>query len=269
MTGIPLVSSLVSRGFLMLARTRAALGVVGAATMLGFTATSARAQTPTAAQVIDKYITAIGGREAISALKSMHQMGTMEMPAMGLSMEMDVSAAAPNKRAMKMSIPGMGEMVQGFDGTTAWASDPMQGPRVLKDKELATMMESADFTSEMLKDASKFKSIEVVGQEAFEGTPAWKLKFTRPSGNITTEFYAIDTGLLIGQIATQSTPQGEIEARTVLGAYQQFGPIKQPTKINMSAGPQQMSMTTKSITFNDVADSAFALPEAIKALVKP
>jgi hypothetical protein len=145
----------------------------------------------------------------------------------------------------------------------------MQGPRVLKDKELAAVLETADFTAEMLKDASKYKSIEVVGQEAFEGTAAWKLKFTRPSGNTITEFYAIDTGLLIGQIASQVTPQGEIEARTVMSAYQQFGPIKQPTKINVSAGPQQMSMTTKSITFNDVPDGAFALPDAIKALVKP
>lgn len=252
----------------MRARTRAVLAFLGSATMLGL-APSVRAQTPTAAQIIDKYVVAIGGKDAISALKSMRQMGTMEMPAMGLTMDMDVSAAAPNKRAMKMSIPGMGEMVQGFDGTTAWASDPMQGPRVLKDKELTAVLETADFTAEMLKDASKYKSIEVLGQEAFEGTPAWKLKFTRPSGNTITEFYAIDSGLLIGQIASQVTPQGEIEARTVMSEYQQFGPIKQPSKISVSAGPQQMSMTTKSITFNDVPDAAFALPDAIKALVKP
>jgi hypothetical protein len=268
MAGVVPVISPVLRGLLMLARSRAALVFVGAATVLGFSST-ARAQAPTAAQIIDKYVMAIGGREAISALKSMRQVGTMEMPAMGLSMDMDVSAASPNKRSMKMSIPGMGEMVQGYDGTTAWANDPMQGPRVLKDKELATVMESADFTAEMLKDASKFKSIEVVGQEAFEGTPSWKVKFTRPSGNVITEFYAIDSGLLIGQIASQTTPQGEIEARTVMSAYQQFGPIKQPTKISVSAGPQQMQMTTKTITFNDVPDTAFALPEAIKALVKP
>jgi hypothetical protein len=255
----------------MLARSRAvraALFALGTATVFG-AAPLAHAQAPSAAQVIDKYLLAIGGKDAIAALKSMRQVGTMEMPAMGMSMEMDVAVAAPNKRAMKMSIPGMGEMVQGYDGTTAWANDPMQGPRVLKDKELAQVMESSDFVAEMLKDASKYKSIEVLGQEAFEGTSAWKLKFTRPSGNATTEYYAVDTGLLIGQVASQTTPQGEIEARTVMTDYTQFGAIKLPTKIMVSAGPQQMQMTTKTVTFNDVPDGAFALPDAIKTLVKP
>jgi hypothetical protein len=37
----------------------------------------------------------------------------------------------------------------------------------------------------------------------------------------------------------------------------------------VSAGPQQMQMTTKTVTFNDVPDGAFALPDAIKTLVKP
>nr|MCU0635981.1 hypothetical protein [Gemmatimonadaceae bacterium] len=120
-----------------------------------------------------------------------------------------------------------------------------------------------------VKDASKFKSIEVVGQEAFEGQQAWKLKFTRPSGSVSTEFYAVDTGLLLGTVATQASAMGEIEARSVLSDYKAFGAVKMPTKISISAGPQQMTMTTKTVTFDDVPPAAFALPEAIKALVKP
>ncbi|MCU0647713.1 MAG: hypothetical protein MUF00_06940 [Gemmatimonadaceae bacterium] len=232
-------------------------------------ASAAHAQTPTADQIIAKYVDAIGGKSAIVALSSMRQTGTMEMPAMGMSMEMEVAAATPNKRVTKMVIPGMGEMMQGYDGKTAWAMDPMQGPRVLKDKELTQLMEQADFSSEMLKSASNFKAIEVQGQEAFEGQQAWKVKFTRPSGNVTTEFFAVDSGLLLGSVTTQSSPMGELEARSVLSDYKAYGPVKLPGKIAITAGPQQMTMTTKSVTFNDVPDTAFALPEAIKALVKP
>jgi hypothetical protein len=249
-----------------LARRPLAAGLFVACVTL---ARSAAAQTPTAADVIGKYLDAIGGKAALTTLSSMRQVGTMEMPAMGMKLEMDVAAAAPNKRVMKMVLPGMGEMAQGYDGSTAWANDPMQGPRVLKEKELTQVLETADFTAELVKDASRFKSIEVVGREDFEGQPCWKVVFTRPSGNVTTEFYHVESGLLVGSLAKQASAMGEVEARTVVSEYKQFGAVKLPTRLSISAGPQQMTMTTTSVTFNDVPEAAFALPEAIKALVKP
>ena len=42
---------------------------------------------------------------------------------------------APNKMQMMTTIPGVGAIQVGFDGTTGWSVDPMQGPRVLAGKE--------------------------------------------------------------------------------------------------------------------------------------
>jgi hypothetical protein len=82
---------------------------------------------PAASEIIAKYVTAIGGESEIRKITSMKQVGTLNVPAIGLSATMEAYMAAPNKMATKTSIPGMGEMLQGTNGTVAWDVNPMAG----------------------------------------------------------------------------------------------------------------------------------------------
>src|SRR5262249_28345881 len=85
---------------------------------------------PTAEQVVDKYIQAIGGKAAYEKLNTRMEKGTFEFPAMGATGSVEGYSKAPNKNIVVVSIEGVGEFKQGFTGTEAWSLNPMSGMRV-------------------------------------------------------------------------------------------------------------------------------------------
>ena len=48
-----------------------------------------------------------------------------------MSGDLEISQARPNKTMMRINVTGIGQIEQGFDGTTGWSINPMQGPRVM------------------------------------------------------------------------------------------------------------------------------------------
>jgi hypothetical protein len=134
---------------------------------------------PSASDVLAKYVAAIGGKDAIMKITSLKQTSTMQVPAVGLTAEIEAYQAAPNKMATKSTIPGVGEMLQGTDGVVAWDANPMQGPRLLSDKELAQTLEGADFYGNMLYPADRFSTMENLGVADFNGERSYKVKLVR------------------------------------------------------------------------------------------
>ncbi len=225
---------------------------------------------PSAKEVLDRHVTAIGGRDAVMAITSVQQKGTLELAAMGISAELTVVMAKPNKMTTTTSIPGLGEMQQGFNGEIAWDNNPMQGPRIAEGEELANRKEASNFAEGFgIYDAEKFTSMEVVEKTLFAGEEAYKVKMVRKVGPTSNDYFSVATGLRIGQQTSAVTPMGEIEINAVMGDYKQFGPLKIATKMATSQAGNDITMTFTDITFNAVKDDAFALPAAVKALVKP
>lgn len=242
------------------AATKPAAGAKSAAT------TSTTATLPTARQVIDAYVKAIGGREALTARKSVKSTATLEVPAAGIKADIESSTMAPNKMLVKTTMPGLGELMQGFDGTTAWAIDPMQGARVLAGPELEQMKSQADFLSE-LRDPAGFTSMDVVADTTFEGRPAYKLRLVRKTGEEVREFYDKETKLLLGTQNTVQTGMGPIEATTIRQDYKQMGGLLVPSKSVQRANGQEFVITVLSSEANTVDPTVFDLPAQIKALV--
>lgn len=242
-----------------------------ATTALCFSAPAVSAQTlPSAPDVIAKYVAAIGGKDALMQIKSISTSGTLEVPSMGLSAKMEVAMAAPNKVASKTNIPGMGEIVSGFDGTVGWAIDPSAGERLQADKELEQTKENADFYANLLYPADRFASMDVQAVTDFNGEKAYKLKLVRKSsGNEQTMYFSVASGLLLGFESAQVTPMGTVQVTQTVGEYKQFGSIKMATKVEQAMGPTKMILTTTDVKLNEVPAGAFEMPAKVKPLVKP
>lgn len=223
---------------------------------------------PTARQVIDAYIAAIGGRQALMARKSVRSSATLEVPAAGMKAEIVSSSMAPNKMLVKTTMPGLGELMQGFDGTTAWAIDPMQGARVLGGPELEQMKAQADFLAE-LRDAANYTTMEVAADTTFESRPAYKLRLVRKSGDEVREYYDKETKLLLGTQTTVQTGMGPVEATTIRQDYKPMGGLLVPTRSIQRANGQEFVITILSSEANTVDPTVFELPAQIKALVPP
>ena len=224
---------------------------------------------PTAAEIVARYVKAIGGAEAIQKVTSVKQTGTLSMPAMGLGGETEALFLLPNKNATRVSIGGLGEMLVGTDGTVAWSVNPMQGPRLLEDKELASTKETADFVGQMTMPADRFTSVDFVGTADFGGEKTYQLKFvSKATGIVTQRYFSVATGLLRGAESTTETPMGSVSSVSTFSDYKAFGGIMFPTKSETTVGPQAMLMTTTNVEFNTVPAGAIAIPESVKPMIK-
>ena len=147
----------------------------------------ADAALPAAQAVIDRHIEASGGRKALEAINSVALTGTVSIPANGMSGTVEASFARPNKMATRMNLAGIGEVQEGFDGTTAWSISPMTGPMLATGEELAQKAFDADF-DRTLGAAQKYESMKTAEKTSFEGRPAYRLEMTRKGGGTDLEF---------------------------------------------------------------------------------
>ena len=138
---------------------------------------------PSAVEVFARHVQAIGGRDAVMSTSAIKTVGKMEMPAQGISASME-SVSAPNKSAMKLSIPGIGDITNGYDGQVAWEVNPMSGPRIKTEREKATAQEDSDFRASMLFAKERYRSVECVGQADFGGETTWHVKSVLKSGRV-------------------------------------------------------------------------------------
>ena len=222
---------------------------------------------PPAQRILDRYAAAIGGRETIMRHNSYRVRGTFEMPGAGVKGDMDVVHAKPNKMAVKVTIPGMGEIQTGYDGTVGWSVNPMQGPRLLEGKELEQISSEAEFTN-LFRGASNIVSRETVERTEMGGQPCYKVKITWKSGRETFDCYSTETGLLVGTTSTQESPMGSVQVTSLVSDYKDFGGVKYATRMRQQMMGQEQVMTVHSVEFDVVPPSAFEQPPAIQALVK-
>jgi hypothetical protein len=226
-----------------------------------------RDKLPAAREIIDRHIRAVGGRDAILAQTSTHIVGTVSMPAAGLSGKMETFHAKPNRFVQRMSLPGIGDIEEGFDGKVGWTTSPLTGPLLFEGRQLEERAFDADFFEE-LKAPERYASISTVEKTTFDERPAYKVRLVKKGGGEDIEFYDVESGLKIGSIATRESPMGPMQGTTSYGDYKQFGPLRQPTSLKVTTLNVQMVMSIVTLEYGTVDPAVFALPAPIKALVK-
>lgn len=222
---------------------------------------------PSGRDVVNRFIEAMGGRNAILAQSGRHMMGSFSIPAQGIGGALDVYAQPPNKMLVKVSLQGIGEIRTGYDGKTAWAVNPMVGPQVLDSLQLKQLEQQADFYSSLYPE-SQIASLETVGAETFEGVECYNVKVTTTWGETYNEFFDRATGLQLGSRRKQETPMGAMEIVAVSSEWKVVEGVKVPFKsVQRTMGMEQV-ITVDSVNVLAVPDSIFALPPEIQALLK-
>lgn len=224
------------------------------------------AQTPDA--ILARFAKAVDPEGKLATMPGMRSEATMEMPAAGIKASVVAVQRRPNQTAITIDIPGLGQMRQGFDGTIAWATDPMQGPRIMTGSEASSMSDGADFRA-MTRPADLFTSSVLVGEVEIDGEKCVRLKHTWKSGRETTDCYSVASGLIIETLAKQSSPQGELETSQRLSDYRSVGGVMMPFKAVVSVMGMQQIVTTLSVSVSEQDVSLVAAPAEVQALKKP
>jgi hypothetical protein len=220
-----------------------------------------------AREIVDKYVEAIGGRKAILSHSSSHATGTFNVASAGITGTIDIYNAKPARSLVKTTIGGIGEILEGFDGTHGWGISPMTGPSLAEGVELEQKRFDADFYSD-LHDESRYVSMKVLEKTTFEGRPAYKVSMLKKIGGEDLEYFDTETGFKIGTTGTREGPMGPMIITVSQSDYKKFGDVMVPTTIKQSVSGIQNVITISSMEFDTVPPSTFDVPDRIKALIK-
>jgi len=235
----------------LLASLAALVAIVGAGS-------SARAQAPalpSVDQILDKYVTAVGGRAALEKVTSRVSKGTMEIPDAGMSGTITISEKTPDKSLAVIEIGGMGVIRDGTDGVNSWEESPQTGLRDKTGVELADARRSATFNVE-LKLKTIYKTLAVTGRERVGQRDAYVVLATPAEGSPSRMFFDVETGLMVRQSMTRESPQGPVDVDVYLEDVRVVDGIKQPFVVRQVTQQFTIVFRLTEIKYNVPLDDA-------------
>jgi hypothetical protein len=215
---------------------------------------------PTAEQILDRYVKAIGGPEAWLKFTSRVTTGTIEVPSMNLSGIVMIHEKAPDRLLATVIINGA-SFRQGFDGTLGWTDDPQDGLREQSGAELAEARRDADFYHPL--DLRRlYAKFTVSGAEKIGDRDTYVLEATVPEGSEPTKMYFdAATGLLVRAVSQHHGADGITQYREDFEDYREVDGIKVPFTSRQTNGDTTYTMTISEIRHNvELDDSEFAKP---------
>lgn len=217
--------------------------------------------TPTAPQILDKYVQAIGGRAAWEKLKTRVSMGTIEIPSMSLSGTILVHEKAPNRMLMVVILAGSA-FRQGFDGTEGWSDDPVNGVHVKTGEALEEMRRDADFYHP-LHLQQIYSKFAVEGSEKINGHDAYVLEATLPGGGSDKMYFDQASGLVVRIETRVHTSDGVQNFVEDIEDYRQVDGVKLPFTVHQTNAESSYTIRFGDVHHNtELDDSEFAKPAA-------
>lgn len=133
------------------------------------------ASMPSVASILDKYLEASGGRNALEKITNRVATGTVEMTSLGVTGTVEFVEQSPNQSSVIINAPGLGIMQRTFDGTRAWLQDPVQGIIRFTGLGLEIIKEGAIF-NKPAKLKELFPSAVLIGKEKLRGKDVYVVR---------------------------------------------------------------------------------------------
>jgi len=223
---------------------------------------------PTPEALAARHDSLVGGRALLETKQSVRMLGTFTLAAAGIDAPLEILKVRPNKYLFRTNLGQMGEILSGYDGNVAWAIQPGQGPLVLTGDQAAQVAEQADFFGD-LHDFARFTKSETEAEIVFQERPAYRVRFERRNGTIVHEYFDVETGLSLGGSTTVESALGKLEMVTILSEYKEFGGVRVATRVVQQNPQFNVVLSIALVEYDTIDSTAVALPESVKALVKP
>ena len=218
----------------------------------------------TADEVVEKHLTALGGRAALGKVTSRTITGEVSLSTPGgeIAGPIEIMAEAPNKSRtlikLDLSSFGVGQMVfdQRFDGTSGYVLDSLQGNRDITGSQLEFMKSSA-FPSPFLNYKEVGATVELGAKEQVGGRQAFVLIFRPKSGPPVRQYIDAESYLAVRQVVKLDIPPvGELEQTTDLLDYRDVDGLKVPFQLNSTNPVQTTRIKVNTVQHNGKIDEA-------------
>ena len=213
---------------------------------------------PGAAELINKYVAAIGGEKAISKISTRTEKGTASFA--GRDFQVDVLDKSPDKRVSLMHLPN-GDSVTSFDGEHGWIGGPGRPPHEMPISEIEGAKVDADLQFP-LHVAQMFPNLKASPPENIDGHEAYQL-VSETNGQPRIRLYFDEqSGLLIRMMRYADSALGLNPVRVDYGDYRPVDGVQVPYRWTVARPSGQFSIQATEIKQNVAVDDAkFAKPE--------
>jgi outer membrane lipoprotein-sorting protein len=232
--------------------------VLALAAVAPFTAAAQEAALPSTDQVLEKYVAAVGGKDALEKLTSRVAKGTLDVVTFGASGTFETYTKSPNRTVTIAEFAGYGTVIQCFDGKSGWASDPQQGFHEMAGPELAAFRRSADLQA-ALHTKDHYKKLTVIGKGKVGDHDAYIVEGQPTEGGPEKLYFDAQSGLLTKM--EMPSPQGSGTVSMVFEDFKNVDGVKIPTTVHQDTPEISIVIKMADVRQNvPIDDSKFNKP---------
>ena len=225
--------------------------------ILAFSSIAACCQT--ADEIIDQYITAAGGREKLNQVKTIYMEGTTEI--MGNPAPSIIQIVHNKGYRNEMDFNGT-KVITVYSDKGGWTVNPMMNmetPTAIPADIVKKGQIQMDATGPLFDHAAKGSTVELMGTETVNGSPAYKLKVTTKENEPFT--YFIDSATHYMSKMVFNIAQGQ-DLELVYSDYKKtdYGLVMPFTQVLNMAGMVITTTHTKIDINKEIELSVFEMP---------
>ncbi|MEO6546812.1 MAG: insulinase family protein [Ferruginibacter sp.] len=201
-----------------------------------------------AAEIVNSYLTAIGGRNEVQKINTVSSVIGLDM--MGRSFEGVEKKMNPNRQITELKMGTMTVMKAMFDGKSGYQQ---QGPQKkdLSEKEVKDAMDDKGIIPQLFYITSTDYKTDYLGTGKIDYEDTYRLKVVMPSGRTSIQEYGAKSGLLLKEETTTMQGDAEIPVSIEYKGYKKFGGIMFPTEVTRNMGGQEIPFKYKDIKINE------------------
>ncbi len=211
---------------------------------------------PSAESIFERHIEAIGGKEAVFAIKSRKLTGRVKVFPPGAEEPqvtgiLRIHAEAPDKIVQEIIVVGSMTQKRIFDGKAGWLLNNEDPAVPMTGEELERFTVASRFYAEVDYE-NHFKSIETVDKQENELGTVYMVRVEHFSGRVEAYFFNEETGFLVAIVGQRDNGQGQPEQfQRLYEDYKEFDGVK-TTMLIREATPRQRIELEFSNVENDV-----------------
>ena len=214
---------------------------------------------PSADQLLDKYVQAVGGAAAIDKVTSRIMKGTIDFG--GKSLPIDIYAKEPEKRISFTHMPE-GDSVTAFNGQEGWLGTPGRPVREMHGSDLDGASIDADLhLATHLK--TMFTEMSLEGQEKVGDRDTYVVVGRREAKPPIRLYFDQQSGLLLRLVRYGETALGWMPTQIDYADYRDTNGVKIPYRWTLARPSGRFTIRVNDVKQNvPVDDAKFAKPPA-------
>jgi hypothetical protein len=223
---------------------------------------SATSALPSAQSILQKYLAAAGGADAIQAVKTRKQSGYMhvddEIEPEGHKFPITIYSAGPDKRVSSAHM-GTSDSITAYNGTVGWLTTP-GGVRPMNAQETKAASIDAQLYFPV-RLPQLYQDFKVQTGESIDGKATWLVLATGNDEPPLKLYFDQDSGLLLRQVRYTETALGRLPTQIDYADYRKDGDVTIPYRWTLARVNGRFTIDIETVKDNlDLDEKLFVMP---------